>query len=656
LLVRASPTVDRQFSSSRACALWVCLALVALVFVPYAQVAKHEFIVCDDDDYVTANPHVQAGLTLAGVRWAFSTFHASNWHPVTWLSHMLDCQRFGLDPGPHHLVNVGFHAANAVLLFLALRMMTGALWRSAAVAVLFAIHPLRVESVAWVSERKDVLAGFFWMLTLLSYAWYVRRPRAGRYALVITSLAVGLLCKQMLVTLPFVLLLLDVWPLGRARLPRMTIRSDGESQRSWRSLVLEKLPLLAVAIVMSVIAILSQGSSGALRRMEEVNIASRLANAMVSYFAYLWQAVWPFGLAPFYPHQAIVSSDLLVDLYLPAVGSALVLIALTLVLLRTTPRCPWLGIGWLWYLGTLVPVIGLFQIGVQSRADRYTYLPMIGIGIAVVWSVGDWMERKPAIRNAVIGTAAVIGAGYLALTWEQVALWRNDVILFEHAIRVTQKNYFAYNQLGTAHHKRRDTVHAGESFANAVKILPNYDFGNNNLGVYLMARGEYEQARECFERALRVNASFDSVYNLGLLYRTQKRYAEALPFAERAVQMDPVHAGARGQLAMVYAELGRDADAEREYRVALTVDPLDPTNARKLGEFYAARGRLVEAATWLEQSLRVDAGSADAWNSLGVVRAQQGDKARGIAHLEQALRIAPAHENARRNLEILRTP
>ena len=650
--MRASPTVDRHFSPPRASTLWLCLALIALVFVPYAQVAWHEFVVCDDDDYVTANRQVQAGLTWEGVRWAFSTFHASNWHPLTWLSHMLDCQLFGLDSGAHHLVNVGFHAANAVLLFLALRMMTGALWRSAAVAALFALHPLRVESVAWVSERKDVLAGFFWMLTLLSYAWYARRPGWRRFALVLASLAVGLLCKQMLVTLPFVLLLLDVWPLRRA-----SLESVGESPRPWRSLLLEKMPLLAVAILMSVIALLSQGSSGALKRMEEVSLASRLANALISCVAYLWQMVWPLNLSPFYPHQAAVSSDLLTDLYLPAAGSAIALFALTFVLLRFARRRPWLGVGWLWYLGTLVPVIGLVQIGAQARADRYTYLPMIGIGIAVVWSVGDWVAHRPGFRNAVIGTAVVLGAGLLALTWAQVARWRTDVILFEHAVRVTESNYFAYNQLGTAYHKRSDAARAGESFATAVAIRPDYDFGNNNLGVYLLARGEYDAARACFEHALRTNAGFASVHrNMALLYRTQQEFASALPFAEQSVQLNPADAAARGQLALILAELGRDADAEREYREALTVDSLDATNARNLGEFYAARGRLVEAATWLEQSLRVDAGSADAWNSLGVVRAQQGDKAGGIAHLEQALRIAPEHEKARRNLEILREP
>lgn len=654
--MRASPTVDRQVPSQKVAALWVCLALIALVFVPYAQVAGHEFLVCDDDDYVTANPQVQAGLTWEGMRWAFSTFHASNWHPLTWLSHMLDCQLFGLNPGPHHLVNVAFHAANAVLLFLALRMMTGALWRSAAVAALFALHPLRVESVAWVSERKDVLAGFFWMLTLLSYAWYARRPGAGRYALVIAALAVGLLSKQMLVTLPFVLLLLDVWPLGRVRLAGVLADYEEGSPRTWRSLVLEKVPLLAVVILMSVIAILSQGSTGALRGMEEVSIAPRLANALISYLAYLWLMVWPVNLSPFYPHQAAVSSDLMVDLYLPAAGAALLLFGLTFLVLRNARSRPWLGVGWLWYLGTLVPVIGLVQIGAQARADRYTYLPMIGIGIAVVWSVGEWVARKPELRMPVVGIAALLGVGCIALTRAQAALWRTDVILFEHAVRARERNYFAYNQLGTAYHKRHEVRLAGESFAKAVQILPNYDFGNNNLGVYLMARGEYEQARECFERVLRVNAGFDSVYrNMAMLFRTQKRFTEALPYAERAVQLSADDAEARGELALTYAELGRDSDAERTYREALAIDPLDTANARNLGEFYAARGRLPEAATWLEQSLRNNPDSADAWNSLGVVRAQQGDKAKGIEHLEQALRIVPGHENARRNLEILRT-
>jgi tetratricopeptide (TPR) repeat protein len=391
--------------------------------------------------------------------------------------------------------------------------------------------------------------------------------------------------------------------------------------------------------------------------MDEMSIAPRVANAILSYVAYLWQMAWPVNLAPFYPHEATVSSDLMVDLYLPAAGAALLLIGLTWLVLRNARSRPWLGAGWLWYLGTLVPVIGIVQIGVQARADRYTYLPMIGIGIAVVWSAGEWVTRKPGVRHAVIGAAAVLGVGCLALTWAQTALWRTDVILFEHAVSARERNYFAYNQLGTAYHKRRDSGRAGESFARAVQIFPDYDFGNNNLGVYLMARGEYEQARECFERVLRVNPGFASVYrNMALLYRTQKRHADALPYAERSVQLSADDATARGQLAGIYAELGRESDAERAYREALALDPLDPTNARHLGEFYAARGRLAEAATWLEHSLGIDPNSADAWNSLGVVRAQQGDAAKGVEHLEQALRIAPGHGNARRNLEILRSP
>ena len=609
----------------RTTALWICFALVVLVIVPYAQVGWHEFLLLDDKDYVTENAHVRAGLTWVGVQWAFVAPHAANWHPLTWLSHMLDCELFGLNAGAHHLVNVAFHAANTVLLFLALRMMTGALWRSAAVAAFFAVHPLRVESVAWVAERKDVLAGFFWMLTLVSYAWYARRPGPWRYAVVFAALGLGLLSKSMAVTLPCVLLLLDAWPLRRGSVRGIaeedSVAAAEYPRRTWRQLVIEKLPLLALAIVISKVAVVSQSDGGALKGFEQVGLAGRLANALVSYVAYLWQMVWPVKLAPFYPHSAKVSTDLTMELYLPAAAAALLLGGLTILALRQRKQRPWLAVGWLWYLGTLVPVIGLVQIGSQARADRYTYLPLIGIAVALVWAVGESAARREQVRRIAICAAVAVGVGCLVLTWVQASHWVSGVALFEHAVRVTEKNYFAYNELGSEYKARKDAARAEDTYVRALRELPGYAAAQNNLGVCLSERGEVEKAREAFERAAQMDVRF------------------ALPHRN---------------LALIHAQGGRDAEAEAAFRRALELDPLDAKTVRAFAFFCGKRARLAEAATWFERTLEFAPEDADAWVSLGLIRAQQGDKAKGIAYLEHALRVAPQHAGARKSLAALR--
>jgi tetratricopeptide (TPR) repeat protein len=445
----------------------VALALAALVAAAFAPAAQNGFVLLDDQTYIVANPHLRGGFTAEALRWAFGESYASNWSPLTWLSHLLDVRLFGLDPRPHHLESVLLHAANAVLLFLALRGLTGRLWASALAAALFGAHPLRVESVAWAAARKDLLAGLCWMLALGAWVRYARRPSAARYGAVLAALALGLMAKPTLVTLPFVLLLLDWWPLGRLR-----PRRDGSS-RSAR-LVAEKIPLFLLAAASAALTWRAQASWGAMDYLGDLSLAERCANALVSYVAYLGTAVWPAGLAVYYPHpgHALGAAR--------PVAAALLLLALSALALAGARRRPWLAAGWLWYLGTLVPMIGLVQVGAQARADRYTYLPLIGVALAAAWSLADVAGRRPRLRTAAAVLALAALCALAAASRAQTALWRDDRTLFGHAAAVTRGNWLAEMNLGAAFGAQGEHAAALEHFEAALRIRPDYPLAAEN--------------------------------------------------------------------------------------------------------------------------------------------------------------------------------
>lgn len=447
----------------------VSALLLLAIFAVYGQVVHHDFIQLDDNVYLLDNSHVRSGITPANITWAFTTFHASNWHPLTWLSHMADVQFFGMNPGRHHLINVALHMVNTLLLFQLLCRITGAFWRSAAVAALFAIHPLHVESVAWVAERKDVLSALFFMITLNLYAGYAEHRKRTYYVLALFSFAMGLMAKPMLVTVPFVLLLLDYWPLQRIHHGASSHFTALNSPAPWRPLLtlfLEKIPFLIFAAAMCAVTIAAQHN--AMSSLESTVLSDRLANAVVAYLSYLGKMLWPLTLSVFYPFPKSY------PIWRPLVAGAL-LVATLLFVIRERHRKPYLFVGWFWYLGILVPVIGVLMVGLQSMADRYTYLPMIGMYILTVWGAHDMCSTVSCRRSVLIFLAVVLFPLLSIVSWRQVGFWRNTTTLFSHALDVTSGNYLAHYILGREMVKDGQYNQARRHFDEAEKIAPWYE-------------------------------------------------------------------------------------------------------------------------------------------------------------------------------------
>ncbi len=505
----------------------VCLVLAAITFAVFGQTLRHEFVNFDDNVYVYDNPVVARGLTRNGIVWAFTSIHASNWHPLTWLSHMLDCQLYGLHPGGHHLTNVFLHTATVIALFLVLRQMTGAFWRSAFVAAVFAIHPLRVESVAWVAERKDVLSGLFFMLTIGAYVRYARLPWSPvRYGLVLLLFAMGLMCKPMLVTLPLVLLLLDYWPLQRVE------------PRKLSGLVMEKLPLLALSAASCVATFLAQHEG--IQSVGSFSPPLRLANALATCMVYLGQMVWPVGLAVFYPypHNGLPAWELVLAGTLLAVLSA--------VALWQRRKQPWLLIGWVWYLVMLLPVAGLIQVGRQAHADRYTYLPQIGIYLAVTWWVAEWRVSRVALGGLVTGVLAL----FMVCAWQQTAYWQNSETLWTYTLACTTDNDVAEVSLGLALMQKGRIAAAITCFQQALQIRPDFAEAHDNLGNALLQTGKVDEAIAHCQQALQIKPDdAEACVNLGNAFFQKGRVDEAIAQYQKALHINPA-------LAMAHKNLG----------------------------------------------------------------------------------------------------
>jgi protein O-mannosyl-transferase len=620
----------------------VSIFLAAIVWVVFGQTLHYGFVNFDDDTYVYENAEVARGLTFKGVVWAFTRIHSSNWHPLTWISHMLDCQLYGLNPGGHHLTNVLLHAATAILLFLVLRRMTapqaGALWRSAFVAAVFAIHPLRVESVAWVAERKDVLSGVFFMLTLWAYARYVGQPKVQSpqpkvfYGLVLVFFALGLMCKPMLVTLPFVLLLLDYWPLQRVssfkfsastpgtapastpdRTPHAPARDSSEFGAQFSDLVFEKLPLFGLAAVSCVITIFAQ--TEAIRSAGRISLPLRAGNALISYVAYLGQMFWPSGLAALYPFRAG-------DVGVSSVVLSLAILAGISTGVFFLRRRPYFLTGWLWYLILLAPVIGILQVGLQARADRYTYLPQIGLDVLLTWAVADLCAGWRHCRVVLGGCAAIILTALILCARAQTSYWRNSESLWTHTLACTSDNGIAHNGLGIALLQKGNVAEAIVHFQTALQLNPDAAKAHNNLGNALLQEGRVDEAILQYQRVLEINPDFAEVhYNLGNALFQKGRVDEAMVQYQKALEIKPGYAEAHYKLGKALLQRGRVDEAMAHYQKALEIKPDYAEAHCNLGNTLLRKGSMAEAIVHYQAALAISPDYAEALNNLAGVLA-----------------------------------
>lgn len=580
-------------------------ALFLLVGIAFFPVLRNGFADVDDPDYVTANVHVRAGLTAGGAVWAFTTLEAANWHPLTWLSHMADVAVFGLDPRGHHATSGVLHAASTALLFLALSRMTGRWVLSWIASALFGVHPLRVESVAWIAERKDVLSTFFAMAALLAYAAFAAKPGRGRLAIVTTLTALGLLAKPMLVTLPFALLLLDVWPLGRLR-----VLSD------LRARVVEKLPLFALAAASSIVTVIAQRLGNAVESLRLLPLGARIENAVVACTIYLQQTIWPSRLAFFYPHAGTTGGSDLDGVRVAASAAALIAISAIAILARG--RCPYLPVAWGWYLGMLVPVLGIVQVGAQAHADRYTYLPLVGPVVAAVWGVDALVTAGGRAARTIAVAAAAAAIGVLALrTRAQVETWHDPARLYAQAIANTEKNYVAHLLLGVVSGRQGRLDDAIGHFEESVRLVPGYPEGEDNLGSALLRMGRTDEALPHFfvaqehapldpqirndlgqaliaagrladgtlqlREALRLNPDYATAhFNLAMALGRQRRFEEALAHFDAAVRLAPERAEGWANRGLLLQMIGRKREAIADYRRALSLRPDWPEVAAAL--------------------------------------------------------------------------
>ena len=643
---------QEQARSSRGAAVQTCgmaVAIAALCAYIYAPIRHYGFLISwDDPEFYAANPVVPQGLTWHGIWWALTRGFFSSWHPVTWMSHMVDVELFGLNPGPPHVMSVIIHIVNSVLLFALLRKMTAADAQSAWVALIFAVHPLRVESVAWLAERKDVLSGLFFMLTLWAYTWYAREPRWTRYLAVTALLALGLMSKAMLVTLPFVLLLLDVWPLHRIE----HIKANRDSPQAARPtritpLLLEKVPWLALSVAASIITYAVQRNEGAIGGLVPVPLGARFGNALVAYVAYIEKLFWPAGLAPLYPFPPTIKTGVVL-------AAALTLLLITYGALRSIRRHPYIAVGWFWYLGTLIPVIGLVQVGSQSMADRYTYLPTFGLLMIIAWGASDLATRlRTSPRTlTILATTTVVACTVVA--HQQVAYWQNDRTLWERALAVTKDNYVAQNNLGIVLGQEAQFPQAITHFEEALRIQPNYADAYNNLGYTLARQGRYAEAVPLYIEALRLRPDHaGSRENLATALAQTGRIPEAIEQFSQALRLDPGLAEAHNGLANALVREGNIPAAIPHYAEALRIHPDYAEAHNNLGVALASMGRADEAIHEFEQALRGMPNLAALHYRLAALLEQRGRMEEAIDHYQATLRLDPAHAAAKRALERL---
>ncbi len=637
-----SPKVAPAQPTDRRVYIAIILLLVIGTVAVFARVAHSGFIMLDDPDYVSANPFIRGGLTAENIAWAFTNHgHSANWHPLTWISHMADVQFFGLNkPGLHHLTSLLLHILGTVFLFLVLSKMTGAVWKAAFVAALFAVHPAHVESVAWVAERKDVLSTLFWALTMYAYAFYVERPSTGKYTLVVTALVLGLLSKPMLVTLPLVLLMLDYWPLGR-------------SGKGWKALIVEKLPLFALVLASCVVTFVVQRGTGAVGSMESLPVQYRVGNAFLAYVSYIGKLIWPSPLAVFYPHPGarLFEGDMLLRL----AGSVVVLACITAFVIKRARKNPYLATGWLWFIVTLIPVIGLVQVGSQGSADRYTYVPFVGLFVVLAWGIPELVSRWATPKMLAAAAVALI-AVYLPVTYAQVGHWKNSVSIFEHSVRVVPRSHLAWADLGVEYEvqygAKKDPAlldRAIECYQTSLDINSTQPITQSNIAHAFISHGDLDLAIEHLYAALKLREPFAVAhFNLGTAYGAKKLYLEALEQYKLSAEQYPKRlktAALRG-VADMAGKVGRHDDAIDALRQVTEISPDNAEAQNQLGMALGELGRNEDAIAAFQEAIRLDPKFCVAHYNVGYAMNQLGRFAEAIPYFERALELDPNFQAA----------
>jgi tetratricopeptide (TPR) repeat protein len=626
----------------------ICCFLVISTTAVYWQVLSSDFVNFDDQIYVTENSHVQRGVTAENLVWAFASYDVAYWHPLTWLSHMLDCELFGLKAGGHHLTSLILHIANSLLVFWVLRKATGAIWRSALVAALFALHPFNVDSAAWIAERKNVLSTFFWLLTMWAYTNYACRGGAGRYLLTLVMYALGLLAKPMLVTLPFVMLLLDYWPLKRLQFAREGAEDgfaqgevgDGPFLRASR-LLAEKLPFLALSAVSVFSYCWAVERPGSAVPTAMVPLKLRIANALVSYVNYGAKMIWPRGLAVYYPYPSHVPLwEVVTALLLVGCVSALVLLALR--------GRPYLAVGWFWYLGTLVPVIGLYQAGLwPAIADRWAYVPLIGLFIMIAWGGGDLAKRLRLPKPAVTLLACAWLSALMTATWFQVGHWRNGATLFEHALDVTSGNYIAHYNLGNIRLREDRTAEAIEHYKKAVVFHPKYVDAHYNLGIALSAAEQYAEAIKEYHTVLQLRQNHKKVLSrMADVLARNGQVDEAITYYNKSLHHQPKDAEVLNNLALALVRKGEIEEAIERYAEALEIDPDSVEVLNNLGNALVRQGRPKQAVTHYQKALRLRPDFAETLYNLANALRQMGQFAEAVGYYQKALSLNEDNKDA----------
>jgi len=658
----------------------ICLALAILTVITFWSLKDCGFINLDDNIYVYENASVQSGLNWNSIGQAFSSelTKVGHWHPLTWLSWMLDYQIFGLNPQGFHLINLLFHVMNTLLLFLILRRMTKTLWPSAFVAALFAIHPLHVESVAWIAERKDVLSTFFWMLTLGAYSYYVESPGFRRYCFVFLFFALGLLAKPMLVTLPFVLLLLDYWPLRRFQERRpdhkvqteesklltsdkqkkkskkndvvtvketLEVKKPAEPEYKWSliyPLLREKVPLFVLVILSSLATYMAAQSAGAVTSIEKLPLGVRIGNAFISYIAYIGKMIWPSNLAVFYPYPKGL-------ILWQVIGSVLLLIAITLVVIWRAKKSPYLATGWLWYAGTLVPVIGIVQAGVQAMADRYTYISLIGLFIMVAWGLPELLKKWKYRKEILFTASALIILCLSIITWTQVGYWQNSISLFDHTLKVTDNNWFTYSSRGNTYYDLGNYQQAIEDYDRAIEIKPGYAEAYSNRGIAYHKLGNYKHAIADLSRAIEIKPGYAMAYNnRGNAYNVLGNYSQAIEDYGRAIEIKPGYAEAYYNRGTSYNSIGNYQQAIADLKRAIEIKPVYPEAYINRGFAYKGLGNYQQAIEDYGRAIDTKPDYAYAYLNRSAAYARLGKNDMAVNDLKTAAKLGD--ENAKKLL------